>query len=64
MRSPYCLCVSVSPLIFLVFYAVRVVLKERRRFVLPRTSCYDSNMKQAIANTDFWWVDALEEKRR
>jgi hypothetical protein len=36
------LCVSVysSPILFFIFYAVRVVLKESRRLVFPRTSCY------------------------
>jgi hypothetical protein len=32
MRSPCC-----APPLFFVFYAVRVVLKESRRSVLPRT---------------------------
>jgi hypothetical protein len=35
MRSPCCLCI---PSIFFAFYAVRVVSKENRRLVLPRTS--------------------------
>jgi hypothetical protein len=35
MESPFCLC---NPLFF-VFYAVRVVWKESRRLLLPRTSC-------------------------
>jgi hypothetical protein len=44
MRSPCCLSVflSVYPLlIFLVFYAVRVVQKENRRLGFVRTSCYE-----------------------
>jgi hypothetical protein len=32
---------SVSPHNVLVFYAVRVVSKESKRLVLPRTSCYN-----------------------
>jgi hypothetical protein len=31
---------SPPPQFFFVFYAVRVVLNESRRLVLPRTSCY------------------------
>jgi hypothetical protein len=48
IKEPYeftllCVCVSVYHLIFFVSYAVRVVSKESRRLVLPRTSysqCY------------------------
>jgi hypothetical protein len=55
-RCSPCVCVCVSPLSLLgngsvkvplsmldngyVFYAVRVVSKESRRLVLPRTSCF------------------------
>jgi hypothetical protein len=42
MRSPCCLCMCVSSLIFLVFEAVRVVWKENRRLVLLWSSCYIS----------------------
>jgi hypothetical protein len=42
MRSPCCLCLRLLciSLIFFVFYAVRVVSKERGRLVLPRTYFY------------------------
>jgi hypothetical protein len=40
MRSRCCLYVCVTPPTnYLVFYAVRVVSKESRPLVLPRTSC-------------------------
>jgi hypothetical protein len=39
IRSPFCLCVCVSPNCF-VFCAVRVLSDKIRRLVLPRTSCY------------------------
>jgi hypothetical protein len=40
------MCLSVWPHNCLVFYAVRVILKGRKRLVLPRTSCiYIPNTK-------------------
>jgi hypothetical protein len=39
MISPCCLCVCVSPSNFFVFCVVRVVSKESRRLVLPRSAC-------------------------
>jgi hypothetical protein len=37
MKSPSCLCVSLS---FFLFYAVLLVSKESRLLILPRTSCF------------------------
>jgi hypothetical protein len=38
-RSPCSMCVCVS-LYFFLFYVVRVVSKESRRVILPKTSCF------------------------
>jgi hypothetical protein len=68
MRSHCCLCVSriaarqraafvtlrALPLIF--FYAVRVISKESRRKVLPRTSCLDNDIN---LNKNYFIFDKL-----
>jgi hypothetical protein len=45
MRSPTSLYVCVFLLNIFVFYAIHVVSMERRRFVLPRTSCWKLVLK-------------------
>jgi hypothetical protein len=52
MRSPYSLCVCVSPLNFFVFSAVRVLSKENRRLILPKTSCDIYVFGQQTEETD------------
>jgi hypothetical protein len=46
MRSPCCVCIP----LFFGFYGVRIVSKERRRLVLPRSSCIFENKASKIKN--------------